>query len=374
MESCDEWGMGVFKSNLPVWMLAILSALPPLAKGVARLLDFIGLAGIPSDLIVWRNLIGLSMNWTVGILLVGMALAFAASVWLKPFRKIPHRAMQRDIPLQHASFFIVSHRWPSPQEKPFTETLIGTDVSNALQKLRQAALDGQLKIWGRLKHDSVFAEVEPSFWKENDIDFLSAYMGQNTPDKPFSKSFEDGEGRYAEFQVSKSQVESIWGPSVENLVIDAPFKFRAWHSAIAVAAILVIVGIFSGETKKEDASFMKYIWKPLTEKESTDIVEKLRPLVSSKIVLSCSQLECRDLAQSLKSAFKQAGWSDTELSVGGVDTVGIDGVAIYPQDAISRTLREIIETSTDMSVTLYGEERKVTDYPATYISIGPKPF
>jgi hypothetical protein len=366
--------MRAFKSNLPAWTIAILGALPTFAKGVDRVLDFIGLAGIPSDLIVWRNLIGLSMNWTVGVLLVGMVLAFAASVWSKPYQKNLRRPTQRDTPLQHASFFIVSHRWPGPQEKPFTETLLGTDVSNALQKLRQAALDGQLKIWGRLKHDSVFAEVEPSFWKENDIDFLNAYMGQKTPDKPISKSFEDGEGKYAEFQVSKSQVESIWGPQVENPIIDTPFKFKVWHSAIAVAAILIIVGIFSGEAKKEDASFMKYIWKPLTEKESADIVEKLRPLVSTKIVLSCSQLECRDLVQSLKSTFKQAGWSDTELSVGGVDTLGIDGVAIYPQDATSRTLREIIEASTDISVALYGEERKATDYPATYISIGPKPF
>lgn len=366
--------MQTLKSNLAVWTLTFLSSLPALAKGADRLLDLIGLAGIPSDLIVWRDLIGLSMNWTVGLLLIGMALAFGASLWPKLFQKNLRRPTQRDTPLQHASFYIVSHRWPSPQEKPFTETLFGADISNALQELRQAALDGQLKIWGRLKHDTVFAEVEPSFWKENDIDFLSAYMGQKTPDKPVSKSFEDGDGKYAEFQVSKTQVESIWAHKVKNPVTDPPYKFGAWHGAIAVAAILTILGIFSGEAKKEDASFMKYIWKPLTEKESVDVIEKLRPLVSTKIVLSCSQLECRDLVQSLKGAFKQAGWSDTELSVGGVDTLGIDGVAIYPQDATSRMLREIIESSTDISVTLYGEERKATDYPATYISIGPKPF
>ncbi len=367
--------METLKSNVSVWTLALFGALPSLAKGVDTLLDFIGLAGIPSDLVVWRDLISLSMNWTVGILLIGMALALVASVGSKPFQIKLRRPTQRDTPLQHASFYIVSHRWPSSQEKPFTETLIGTDISNALQKLRQAALDGQLKIWGRLKHDTVFVEVEPSFWKENDIDFLSAYMGQKTPDRPISKSFEDGDGRYAEFQVSKAQVESMWAPQVENSVVHPPFKIKAWHGAIAVAAMLMIVGIFSGETKKnENASFLKYIWEPLTAKESTDIVEKLRPLESVKIVLSCSQLECRDLAQSLKSTFKQAGWSDTELSVGGIDSLGIEGFAIYPIDDNAKTLRKIIESSTDISVSLFGEERKATDFPATYITIGSKPF
>ena len=127
-----------------------------------------------------------------------------------------------------------------------------------------------------------------------------------------------------------------------------------------------------GGEEDVQATIAKDFWTPLTDMESNALIEKLRPLASSKIVLTCSQIECRDLARSVRNAFEKAGWRDMNLSVGGIESLGIEGISISPLDETSRKLREIIESSTDLSVALSEHVRLETDYPATYIAIGPK--
>ena len=129
-----------------------------------------------------------------------------------------------------------------------------------------------------------------------------------------------------------------------------------------------------GGVSNQNQESMEGFWKPLTNEEQAAVVRQLNSTTEFEVVISCDQISCRALTLSLLETFKSANWKHVRASIGGMDQIGMEGISVSPVDSNALKLKELIEVSSGLKVSLFGEKRQPNSDPAVLISIGQKPF
>jgi hypothetical protein len=115
-------------------------------------------------------------------------------------------------------------------------------------------------------------------------------------------------------------------------------------------------------------------WSELTGVERQRLLAQLTSIDEFEVVISCGEISCRAFAKSLSEVFQEAKWRHVRISLSGGESLAMEGLGIYPDDEKAKKLKESLESSTGLNVTLFGEARNANNSPEVYLSIGQKPF
>jgi hypothetical protein len=117
------------------------------------------------------------------------------------------------------------------------------------------------------------------------------------------------------------------------------------------------------------------VWPALSSDQIESLEARLKQIDKTELVVSCSELSCRPLAISFLNAFQSSGWANTRGSPGGIESIGIDGIAIYPIDARANQIKEAIEAATGLQITVpENEARGANNDGPIVISVGLRPL
>ena len=92
-------------------------------------------------------------------------------------------------------------------------------VGKALLALREKALQGRIKIWGRLNvrvsdHELYpIREIDQNYWDGHEFDYmkwLSNPLGVTTPENPYGVAPEEALKVYTDLWLSRAQIDKIW--------------------------------------------------------------------------------------------------------------------------------------------------------------------
>jgi hypothetical protein len=100
-------------------------------------------------------------------------------------------------------------------------------------------------------------------------------------------------------------------------------------------------------------------WTPLTNDETSAFRAAVRKLPPQNITVACETFNCRDLADGFARILSEASWKVEILHRGGMDISGIMGVRLSPEEDATRSLKDTIEATTKLKVTLGDETRAV---------------
>ena len=189
-------------------------------------------AGIPIDkwAVAMGEWLGASVSpeaalWGV-TLAIGIAL-FGVESWRHPFQRLwgvlfgatRHKARTADMPakrdvwLLDALFYIVTRQWG---EQPRFENDVEhiNQIHDACRDVGQAALDGDLPIWGRRGYSGMQEKLPPEYWKHYQIDVLQV-MGLSDPEELTVEKTSHASppwGRYEALMTCRARIEQAWPP------------------------------------------------------------------------------------------------------------------------------------------------------------------
>src|ERR1700722_4020342 len=88
-------------------------------------------------------------------------------------------------------------------------------------------------------------------------------------------------------------------------------------------------------------------WAPLTSDEISALQSQLMKIPSEPVVIGCETADCKDLAESFGTAFKNAGWANVSFSYhGGFGITGFTGLIIYPaEERSARIIKRRVASS-----------------------------
>ena len=78
--------------------------------------------------------------------------------------------------------------------------------------VRQAALDGEIRIWGKLSHYGPHSLIPADYWKIWHIEWFSTLKGES--ESEIAEIGYSGGEKYYDLMVSKAEIEKKW-PSIE---------------------------------------------------------------------------------------------------------------------------------------------------------------
>jgi hypothetical protein len=147
----------------------------------------------------------------------------------------------RDTKLGDAIAYIVTRKWDS---KPTENSDDAKQMNEALAKLRQAALDEDLRVWGRNYTSSIYEPIDPYYWAKYEVDFLSLF-------RPEAHVFEDAlpNPNYRGLMVSKAEIEALWPPQTPQSASEDKHAYFLFLQAAVRTAFENI----------EDATFGKFL-------------------------------------------------------------------------------------------------------------------
>jgi hypothetical protein len=115
----------------------------------------------------------------------------------------------RNTALAYALGYAVHANWESPIR--YGHFIMGPkdNLDGPIERFREAALAGELRVWGRRQPNGLFELIEPGFWEDNTLDDVSlrALFSQAR-----TVPFEDAktEGRFYDIMVNRTEVERTW--------------------------------------------------------------------------------------------------------------------------------------------------------------------
>ena len=115
-------------------------------------------------------------------------------------------------------------------------------------------------------------------------------------------------------------------------------------------------------------------WAPLSNDENANLIAALKLLPAQSIMIACETANCEVLSDELVAAFHDAGWSASKLHSGGPAITGTTGISLNPTEDSTKYLKEAIEETTSLKVSLGPDRREDWGANPPYLVVGTKPF
>ena len=116
-------------------------------------------------------------------------------------------------------------------------------------------------------------------------------------------------------------------------------------------------------------------WLALTPTQTDSLASRVRFIPPENIVVACETLNCKDLADGIADLLrKTAGWKVSILHHGGLGIDGVAGIHLNPDEPATQALKEVIEATTGLAVTVGPDTRKGFGGGPAFLVVGIRPF
>lgn len=137
---------------------------------------------------------------------------FARSPWDDPEFSLLNMGKKRpsgprDVPLPEGIVWVLKRQW----DGSFAEA-VNTEMGplgNAASAVRQAAADGEIRVWGKPSRTSVHVEIRPEFWIDHQPDWMSLITGESSTEPTEHHALHE---RYFDLMVSRADFTRKWRP------------------------------------------------------------------------------------------------------------------------------------------------------------------
>jgi hypothetical protein len=118
------------------------------------------------------------------------------------------------------------------------------------------------------------------------------------------------------------------------------------------------------------------VWPPLSSTQTAALTARVQFLPTEEIVVACETIKCRDLADGIAEILRKInGWKVSILHRGGMDITGVVGIVLTPNEPATQQLKDAIEATTGLAITLSSETRKdLGSDTRTFLTVGTRPF
>jgi hypothetical protein len=133
----------------------------------------------------------------------------------------------------------------------------------------------------------------------------------------------------------------------------------------------------SGQTRIEElqAQLNAVRWAPLTNDETSALFATVKKLSPQEIVIACETVNGKDLADGVAKILSGIpSWKVTTLHGGGIGIIGVRGIILSPKEDATRFLKDAIESSTKLTVTLGDDSRDQWGTGPALLVVGSRPF
>ena len=168
-------------------------------------------AQLPEYLQKWGLWAGVIIA-TIGVL----SLVVHYAQWLLPkvrlptwlFRIFPD-PVKRDVSLDEAFAYLGNKKWgASFKGEILGDTPAPEDTLNRLDIVRQAAVDKEITVWGKLQSRLPWVKIPADYWETWQIDYMSILKGSVTTEK--SVNLSNYRDKYLELMGSKTEFQRKW--------------------------------------------------------------------------------------------------------------------------------------------------------------------
>jgi hypothetical protein len=116
-------------------------------------------------------------------------------------------------------------------------------------------------------------------------------------------------------------------------------------------------------------------WPALTSAEASAFTSRIRFVPPEEIVVACETINCKDLADGIADILqKTQGWHVSILHSGGLGITGVTGILINPNEPATQSLKDAIESTTNLKVTMGHDSRNDIGNNQSFLVIGTRPF
>jgi hypothetical protein len=121
---------------------------------------------------------------------------------------INRRTPDRDTHIKEALWYAITGDWDAGAGSMLFGNAHRLDA--VIDRFREAAIDGELRVWGMRQDDGLYQLIEPSFWESNTVDraALFAFMGAGASTQALNGD-ETGE-EFSGIMVNRAEVEGVW--------------------------------------------------------------------------------------------------------------------------------------------------------------------
>ncbi len=118
------------------------------------------------------------------------------------------------------------------------------------------------------------------------------------------------------------------------------------------------------------------VWPALSTTQVAALSARVQFLPTEEIVVACETIKCRDLADGIAEILRTTnGWKVSILHRGGMDITGVVGIQLTPNEPATQQLKDAIEATTGLAITLSSETRKdLGSDTRTFLTVGTRPF
>lgn len=153
---------------------------------------------------------------------------------------------------------------------------------------------------------------------------------------------------------------------------------------VGFALIAFVVGNFRAWDEEREAKEVAQKLKPnnpeerwpaLTTAEASAFAARAASLPPEDIIVACETVNCKDLADGLANILNgNPGWHVNILHGGGLGITGVTGIRLDPNEPATVSLKDVIEATTSLTVTMGPDTRKNMSNNQSILVIGNKPF
>ena len=116
-------------------------------------------------------------------------------------------------------------------------------------------------------------------------------------------------------------------------------------------------------------------WAALTPSQTEALASRARFIPAEDIVVACETLNCKDLADEIAEILRKTpGWKVSILHRGGFDITGVAGIRLNPNEPATAALKDAIEATTGLAVTLGPDTQKYIGSGQSFLVVGTRPF
>jgi hypothetical protein len=110
--------------------------------------------------------------------------------------------------VEEGTGWIVFQRWGATPDTDGDGHL--KELTHAVDLIRQAALDGDVRVWGKVNRTGPYLEIPREFWADHYIDHVTVYMPSDAYPTATRCEHKHPEARYIELMVSRTEFEKAW--------------------------------------------------------------------------------------------------------------------------------------------------------------------
>jgi hypothetical protein len=116
-------------------------------------------------------------------------------------------------------------------------------------------------------------------------------------------------------------------------------------------------------------------WPSLTNAQASALAARVHFIPPEEIVVACETLKCRDLADGIAEILRTTpGCKVSIIHGGGIGISGVTGIRLNPREPATEALRDAIESTTPLQVTIGPDSRQQLGTQPSLLVVGSKPF